>query len=170
MEEGEFSDDDDDLSNSHSKFPTIWTIFFNSQLHLTIPFCIFNSLILQYLPHVTHFPTHQTKRRVSHNTSPLSVEGYTKPSAELEINVDVKYVGEDERTSHSKFPTIWTIFFNSQLHLAIPFCLFNSLILQYLPHVTHFPKSLPLSHFPQTVLKMWKLGNLYTPVSQTLDS
>jgi hypothetical protein len=35
---------------------------------------------------------------VSHNTSPLSVEGYTKPSAELEINVDVKYVGEDERT------------------------------------------------------------------------
>ena len=27
--------------------------------------------------------THQTKRRVSHNTSPLSVEGYTKPSAEL---------------------------------------------------------------------------------------
>jgi hypothetical protein len=53
--------------------------------------------------------------------------------------------------SHSKFPTIWTIFFNSQLHLAIPFCLFNSLILQYLPHVTHFPKSLPLSHFPQTV-------------------
>ena len=35
--------------------------------------------------------THQTKRRVSHNTSPLSVEGYTKPSAELEINVDVKY-------------------------------------------------------------------------------
>ena len=53
--------------------------------------------------------------------------------------------------SHSKFPTIWTFFFNSQLHLAIPFCLFNSLILQYLPHVTHFPKSLPLSHFPQTV-------------------
>ena len=42
--------------------------------------------------------THQTKRSVSHNTSPLSVEGYTKPSAELEINVDVKYVGEDERT------------------------------------------------------------------------
>ena len=36
--------------------------------------------------------TLQTKRRVSHNTSPLSVEGYTKPSAELEINVDVKYV------------------------------------------------------------------------------
>ena len=36
-------------------------------------------------------------------------------------------------------------FFNSQLHLTIPFCLFNSLILQYLPHVTHFPKSLPLS-------------------------
>jgi hypothetical protein len=32
------------------------------------------------------------------NTSPLSVEGYTKPSAELEINVDVKYVGEDEQT------------------------------------------------------------------------
>ena len=27
--------------------------------------------------------THQTKRRVSHNTPPLSVEGYTKPSAEL---------------------------------------------------------------------------------------
>ena len=53
--------------------------------------------------------------------------------------------------SHSKFPTIWTIFFNSQLHLTIPFCLFNSLILQYLPHVPHFPKSLPLSHFPQTV-------------------
>jgi hypothetical protein len=57
--------------------------------------------------------------------------------------------------SHSKFPTIWTIFFNSQLHLAnFPFCLFNSLILQYLPHVTHFPKSLPLSHFPQTVLTL----------------
>ena len=53
--------------------------------------------------------------------------------------------------SHSKFPTIWTIFFNSQLHLTILFCLFNSLILQYFPHVTHFPKSLPLSHFPQTV-------------------
>jgi hypothetical protein len=50
--------------------------------------------------------------------------------------------------SHSKFPTIWTIFFNYQLHLTIPFCLFNSLILQYLPHVTHFTKSLPLSHFP----------------------
>jgi hypothetical protein len=44
------------LSNSHSKFPTISTIFFNSQLHLTILFCLFNSLILQYLPHVTHFP------------------------------------------------------------------------------------------------------------------
>ena len=42
-------------------------------------------------------------------------------------------------------------FFNSQLHLTIPFCLFNSLILQYLPYVIHFPKSLPLSHFPQTV-------------------
>jgi translation elongation factor EF-G len=41
---------------------------------------------------------HQTKRRVSHNTLPLSVEGNTKPSAELEIIVDVKYVGEDERT------------------------------------------------------------------------
>jgi hypothetical protein len=27
---------------------------------------------------------------------PLIVEGYTKPSAELEINVDVKYLGEDE--------------------------------------------------------------------------
>jgi hypothetical protein len=52
--------------------------------------------------------------------------------------------------SHSKFPTIWTIFFNSQLHLTIPFCLFNSLILQYLPHVIHFPKSLPLSHFPKS--------------------
>jgi hypothetical protein len=47
--------------------------------------------------------------------------------------------------SHSKFPTIWPIFFHFQLHLAIPFCLFNSIILQYLPHVTHFPKSLPLS-------------------------
>jgi hypothetical protein len=44
------------LSNSHSKFPKILTIFFNSQLHLTIPICLFNSLILQYLPHVTHFP------------------------------------------------------------------------------------------------------------------
>ena len=32
------------------------------------------------------------------NTSPLSVEGYTKPSAELEVNVNVKYVGKDERT------------------------------------------------------------------------
>ena len=42
--------------------------------------------------------THQTKRRVSHNTSPLSVEGYTKPSAELEINMDVIFVGEDEQT------------------------------------------------------------------------
>jgi hypothetical protein len=87
-----------------------------------IPFCLFNSLILQYLPHVTHSVqnlksvlklyletigggqrgerthTHQTKRRVSHSTSPLSVEGYTKPSAELEIYVDEKYVGEDERT------------------------------------------------------------------------
>ena len=37
--------------------------------------------------------TRQIKRRVSHNTSPL-----TKPSAELEIKIDVKYVGEDERT------------------------------------------------------------------------
>jgi hypothetical protein len=45
---------------------------------------------------------HQTKRMVSHNTSPLSVEGYTKPSAELEINVDVKYVVEDERTDGYK--------------------------------------------------------------------
>ena len=43
------------LSNSHSKFPTIWTNFFNSHLHLTILFCLFNSLILQYLPHVTYF-------------------------------------------------------------------------------------------------------------------
>ena len=43
------------LSISHSKFPTIWTIFFNSKLHLAISFCLFNSLILQYLPHVTHF-------------------------------------------------------------------------------------------------------------------
>ena len=42
-------------------------------------------------------------------------------------------------------------FFNSQLHLTIPFCIFNYLILQYLPHVTNFPKSLPLSHFPQIV-------------------
>jgi hypothetical protein len=41
--------------------------------------------------------------------------------------------------------------FNSQLHLTIPFCLFNSITLQYLSHVTHFSKSLPLSHFPQTV-------------------
>jgi hypothetical protein len=63
------------------------------------------------------------------------VEGYAKPSAELEINVGVKYVGEDDRTDD----------------LTIPFCLFNSLILQYLPHATHFPKSLPLSHFPQTM-------------------
>jgi hypothetical protein len=31
--------------------------------------------------------------QIIHNTSPL-----TKPSAELEIKVDVKYVGEDERT------------------------------------------------------------------------
>jgi hypothetical protein len=46
------------LSNSHSKFPTIWTIFFNSQ-----------------------------------------------SSAELEINVDVKYVGEDERTDG--VGTVW---------------------------------------------------------------
>ena len=29
------------LSNFHSKFPTIWTIVFNSQLHLTIPFLPF---------------------------------------------------------------------------------------------------------------------------------
>ena len=42
--------------------------------------------------------TRQIKRKVSHNTSPLSVEGYTKPSAEIEINVDVKCVGEGERT------------------------------------------------------------------------
>ena len=28
----------------------------------------------------------------------LRVEGYSKPSAELEINVDVKCVGEDELT------------------------------------------------------------------------
>jgi hypothetical protein len=41
-------------------------------------------------------------------------------------------------------------FFNSQLHLTIPVRLFISLILQYLPHVTHFPTSLPLSNFPQT--------------------
>jgi hypothetical protein len=27
--------------------------------------------------------THQTKRMIAHTTSPLSVEGYTKPSAEL---------------------------------------------------------------------------------------
>jgi hypothetical protein len=110
------------LSNSHSKFPTIWTIFFNSQLHLAIPFCLFNFLILQYVPHVTHFakslplshypqtvPTLPFIRsfvrlrrhilHLSHNTSPLSIEGYTKASAELEINVDVKYVGEDERTN-----------------------------------------------------------------------
>ena len=42
--------------------------------------------------------TDQTNRGASHNTSSLSVEGYTKPKAELEINIDVKYVGEDERT------------------------------------------------------------------------
>jgi hypothetical protein len=74
--------------------------------------------------------THQTKRRVSHNTSPLRVEGYTKPSAELEINVDV-YLKIDNSTKTD----------NTMLNLAnFPFCLFNSLILQYLPHVTHFPK------------------------------
>lgn len=43
------------------------------------------------------YTSNQTKG-ISHNTSPLSVEGYTKPSAKLEINIDVKYVGEDERT------------------------------------------------------------------------
>jgi hypothetical protein len=42
-------------------------------------------------------------------------------------------------------------FFNSQLHLTIPFWLFNSLILQYLPHATHFPNFLPLSYYPQAV-------------------
>ena len=41
--------------------------------------------------------THQAKRRVPYNTSPL-----TKPSAELEIKVDVKYVSEDERTGPVK--------------------------------------------------------------------
>jgi hypothetical protein len=35
--------------------------------------------------------THQTKWRVSHNTSPLSVEGHTKPSAELEIKFQIPY-------------------------------------------------------------------------------
>jgi hypothetical protein len=30
------------------------------------------------------------------------VEGYTKPSVELEINVDVKCVGKDERTDGQK--------------------------------------------------------------------
>jgi hypothetical protein len=39
---------------------------------------------------------------VSHNTSPLSVEGYAKPSAELEINVDVKCLGEDDRKCETK--------------------------------------------------------------------
>jgi hypothetical protein len=43
--------------------------------------------------------THQTNRGASHNASSLSVEGHTKPTAELEINIDVKYVGEDERTA-----------------------------------------------------------------------
>jgi hypothetical protein len=42
--------------------------------------------------------THQTNRGPSHNTSSLSVEGYAKPTTKLEINIDVKYVGEDERT------------------------------------------------------------------------
>jgi hypothetical protein len=42
--------------------------------------------------------THQTNRGASHNTSSLSVDWYTKPTTELEINIDVKYVGEDERT------------------------------------------------------------------------
>jgi hypothetical protein len=53
--------------------------------------------------------THQTKRRVSHNTSPLSVEGYTKPPAELEINVDVKYVGEGRTNGRIKgrVGTVW---------------------------------------------------------------
>ena len=40
--------------------------------------------------------TDQTNRGASHNTSSLSVEGYTKPTAELEINIDVTYVGENE--------------------------------------------------------------------------
>ena len=50
--------------------------------------------------------------------------------------------------SHSKFPTIWTIFFQFSITFNNSFCLFNSLILQYLPHVTHFPKSFPLSPKP----------------------
>jgi hypothetical protein len=41
-------------------------------------------VIRAYIHLRTH--THQTKRRASHNTSPL-----TKPLAELEIKVDVKY-------------------------------------------------------------------------------
>ena len=38
------------------------------------------------------------------------MEGYTKPSAELEINVDVKYVDEDERTDgriKGSVGTVW---------------------------------------------------------------
>jgi hypothetical protein len=38
-------------------------------------------------------------------------EGYTKPSAKLEINVDVKYVGEDERPNDKRIKggvgTVW---------------------------------------------------------------
>ena len=49
---------------------------------------------------LTH--THQTNRGASPNTPSLSVEGYTKPTTELEINIDVKYVGEDERTDGLK--------------------------------------------------------------------
>jgi hypothetical protein len=36
------------LSNSHSKLPTIWTIFLNSQLHLTIPFSFSSSVYRVY--------------------------------------------------------------------------------------------------------------------------
>ena len=74
--------------------------------------------------------------------------------------------------SHSKFPTIWTIFSNSQLHLTISFCLFNSLILQYLPHVTHFPKSLPLSHFPtnRCQLSLLSIRSFLFAVSSTFIS
>jgi hypothetical protein len=47
---------------------------------------------------VYRFPNFHIFKQFPFQIPSLSVEGYTKPSAELEINVDVKYVGEDERT------------------------------------------------------------------------
>jgi hypothetical protein len=92
------------LSNSHSKFPTISTIFFNSQLHLTILFCL--------------VPNNSTKFEIR---SQVISGNHWRAHRGMDGRIHIKP--------------------NEGYHI-IP---------RHLVWRAHFPKSLPLSHFPQTV-------------------